>query len=177
MKPSRIQIPTRYVVRPCSLGFILVSLSSTGLFAIQLGDNPVLLQENFQQHYPQAILDPRDPAVEQAAIQILALLENAKLSVNIPLDAGGTAFQQRVWQALREIPAGETASYSDIAQRIGKPKAIRAVANACAANPLAILIPCHRVVKRNGDLSGYRWGIARKVELLKREQSFNYPTA
>lgn len=177
MKSSRTQIPTRFVIHPCSLGFILVSLSSTGLFAIQLGDNAVLLQENFQQHYPQAILDPHDPTVEQAAVQIIALLENALPSVDIPLDAGGTPFQQRVWQALREIPTGKTASYSDIALRIGKPKAIRAVANACAANPLAVLIPCHRAVKRNGDLSGYRWGLARKAALLEREQRLNPPIA
>lgn len=176
MKSSR-NTPTHFAIRPCTLGFILVALSSQGLFAIQLADNPLLLQNDFQHHYPQAILTDQHSLLEKSIVQIMAVLENPALKINMPLDAGGTPFQQRVWKTLQAIPVGTTSSYTDIAQRIGAPSAVRAVANACAANPLAIIIPCHRIVKRNGDLSGYRWGLARKVALLDREQRLNPPIA
>lgn len=152
----------------CSLGSVLIGRSERGVCAILLGDEPQSLKRDLQQRFPRAILID-DAEVQPLVSQVVSLVEAPAAHFNLPLDIRGTEFQQRVWQALREIPAGSTASYSDIAGRIDSPASFRAVARACATNPLAVAIPCHRVVRRNGGLSGYRWGIHRKQALLERE--------
>lgn len=159
----------RFAVAASSLGAILVAQSQQGICTILLGDDPEQLVRDFQDQFPKAELIGGDAAFEQLIAQVVGLIEAPGLGLNLPLDVRGTAFQQRVWQALREIPPGETASYAQIAERIGQPKAARAVALACANNSLAVAIPCHRVVRSNGELSGYRWGVERKRELLRRE--------
>jgi len=159
----------RFAVGECSLGAILVAASARGVCAILIGDDPDALVRDLQDRFPSAVLVGGDAAFERLVAQVVGLVEAPGLGVDLPLDVRGTAFQQRVWQALREIPAGQTSSYADIAGRIGAPNAIRAVAQACAANALAVAIPCHRVVRRDGGLSGYRWGVERKRALLERE--------
>lgn len=159
----------RFAVGQCSLGAILVAESQKGICAILLGDDPEELVRNLQDRFPRAQLRGDDPQFDRKIAIVVGFIEAPAQGLNLPLDVRGTAFQERVWQALRQIPAGQTVSYTDIAQRIGSPKAVRAVAQACAANPLAVAVPCHRVVRRDGDLSGYRWGIERKRELLRRE--------
>lgn len=158
-----------FAVGECSLGSILVASSSRGICAILLGDDPDALMRNLQDQFPKAELIGGDTAFEQLVAKVVGFVEAPARGFDLPLDIRGTAFQQRVWQALREIPAGSTASYSDIAARIGAPKAVRAVGQACGANHIAVAIPCHRVVRTDGDLSGYRWGIERKRTLLARE--------
>jgi AraC family transcriptional regulator of adaptative response/methylated-DNA-[protein]-cysteine methyltransferase len=160
----------RFAIGKCSLGSILVAISGRGICAIALADNQESLVRDLQARFPQAQPSGADPDVEQLIAKVVDFIENPALALDLPLDLRGTAFQQRVWQALREIPAGTTISYSEIAQRIGAPKAVRAVAGACAANTLAVAIPCHRVVRTDGSLSGYRWGVERKAELLRREK-------
>jgi AraC family transcriptional regulator of adaptative response/methylated-DNA-[protein]-cysteine methyltransferase len=159
----------RFAVGECSLGSILVASSEWGVCAIFLGDDPDVLVQNLQDRFPRATLIGGDAAFEQLVAQVVGLVEAPGVGLDLPLDVRGTAFQQRVWQALREIPAGSTVSYTDIARRIGAPKSVRAVAQACGANPLAVAIPCHRVVRNDGGLSGYRWGVERKRALLQRE--------
>ena len=159
----------RFAIGQCSLGAILVAQSQRGICAILLGDDADTLLRNLQDRFPKAELQGGDASFEQLVAQVVGFIETPAIGLNLPLDVRGTVFQQRVWQALREIPAGSTASYAEIAQRIGHPKAVRAVALACGANAIAVAIPCHRVVRSNGDLSGYRWGVERKRELLKRE--------
>jgi AraC family transcriptional regulator of adaptative response/methylated-DNA-[protein]-cysteine methyltransferase len=158
-----------YAIGPCSLGSILVARSERGVRAILLGDEPDSLIEELAQRFPLDRLVRCDGAFEQLVAQVIELTEAPGRPLDLLLDVRGTAFQQRVWQALRDIPAGSTATYSDIATRIGAPRAVRAVARACAANPLAVAIPCHRVVRTDGGLSGYRWGVERKRALLERE--------
>ena len=159
----------RFAVGECSLGTILVAASERGVCAILMGDDPDALARDLQDRFPKADFIGGDAAFEQLVAKVVGFVEMPKLGLDLPLDVRGTAFQQRVWQALREIPAGSTASYAEIAQRIGAPKAVRAVAGACAANALAVAIPCHRVVRNDGSLSGYRWGVERKRALLERE--------
>jgi AraC family transcriptional regulator of adaptative response/methylated-DNA-[protein]-cysteine methyltransferase len=159
----------RFAVGECSLGSILVAQSDRGICAIELGDDPDALIRNLQDRFPHAELIGGDAAFERLVARVVGFIEAPDIGLDLPLDVRGTAFQQRVWQALREIPAGATASYADIARRIGAPQAVRAVAGACAANTLAVAIPCHRVVKKDGALSGYRWGVERKRALLARE--------
>jgi AraC family transcriptional regulator of adaptative response/methylated-DNA-[protein]-cysteine methyltransferase len=159
----------RFAVGECSLGAILVAQSERGICAILLGDDPDALTRDLQDRFPQATLIGGDAAFEQLVAQVVGFVEAPAVGLDLPLDVRGTAFQQRVWQALRTIPAGSTASYTDIAKHIGAPQAVRAVAQACGANPLAVAIPCHRVVRHDGALSGYRWGIERKRTLLARE--------
>ncbi len=159
----------RFAVGQCSLGAILVAQSERGVCAIQLGDDPEALVRDLQDRFPRARLIGGDGDFERLVAQVVGFVEAPQLGLDLPLDVRGTAFQQRVWQALREIPPGRTVSYADIARRIGAPKAVRAVAQACGANPVAVAIPCHRVIRRDGDLSGYRWGVERKRELLRRE--------
>lgn len=159
----------RFAVGECSLGSILVAASERGVCAILLGDDPDALARDLQDRFPKAELIGADAAFEQLVATVVGFVEMPGRGLDLPLDVRGTAFQQRVWQALREIPAGTTASYAEIAQRIGAPKAVRAVAGACAANALAVAIPCHRVVRSDGGLSGYRWGVERKRALLERE--------
>jgi AraC family transcriptional regulator of adaptative response/methylated-DNA-[protein]-cysteine methyltransferase len=159
----------RFAIGQCSLGAILVAASERGVCAILLGDDPAALVHDLQDRFPNATLIGDDASFEQLVATVVGFVEAPGLGLDLPLDVRGTAFQQRVWQALRDIPPGRTASYRDIAQRIGAPTAIRAVAGACAANALAVAIPCHRVVHSDGTLSGYRWGVERKRALLERE--------
>ena len=137
--------------------------------AILLGDDPGALVRDLQDRFPKAQLIGGDRGFEQTVARVVGFVEAPALGLDLPLDVRGTAFQQRVWQALREIPAGSTASYTQIAARVGSPTAVRAVARACASNPIAVAIPCHRVVRNDGALSGYRWGVQRKRTLLERE--------
>ncbi|WP_371919804.1 bifunctional DNA-binding transcriptional regulator/O6-methylguanine-DNA methyltransferase Ada [Pseudomonas sp. MYb185] len=160
-----------FAVGQCSLGAILVAQSRRGICAILLGDDPDALLRNLQDQFPKAELIGGDEGFEQLIAQVVGFIEAPSIGLNLPLDVRGTAFQERVWQALREIPPGETVSYAQIAERIDAPRAVRAVAQACGANRLAVAIPCHRVVRRDGDISGYRWGVERKRELLRREAS------
>lgn len=159
----------RFAIGECSLGAILVAASRRGVCAILLGDDPDALARDLQDRFPNACLVGADAAFEATVAQVIGLVETPRLGHDLPLDVRGTAFQQRVWQALREIPPGRTASYADVAKAIGAPTSMRAVAQACGANPLAVAIPCHRVVKSDGALSGYRWGVERKRSLLERE--------
>jgi AraC family transcriptional regulator of adaptative response/methylated-DNA-[protein]-cysteine methyltransferase len=159
----------RFAVGECSLGSILVAASDKGVCAISLGDDPNQLVEWLQDRFPKAQLIGGDRNFERVVAKVVGLVEAPKLGLDLPLDVRGTAFQRRVWKALREIPAGSTASYTEIAKRIGSPKAVRAVAGACASNAIAVAIPCHRVVRADGNLSGYRWGVERKHSLLQRE--------
>jgi AraC family transcriptional regulator of adaptative response/methylated-DNA-[protein]-cysteine methyltransferase len=160
-----------FAVGECSLGSILVAKSSRGVCAIFLGNDPTQLARDLQDRFPQAELLGGDPEFERWVARVVGFIEAPRVGLDLPLDLRGTAFQERVWRALRKIPAGETASYREIAERIGVPKAVRAVAQACAANPLAAAIPCHRVVRSDGDVSGYRWGVERKRSLLRREKA------
>lgn len=159
----------RFAIGDCSLGAILVAATATGICCILLGDDPDALARNLQDRFPKARLVGGDAGFEQWVATVVGLVERPQAGLDLPLDVRGTAFQQRVWRALCEIPAGSTASYAEVAERIGSPRAVRAVARACAENPIAVAIPCHRVVRRDGGLSGYRWGVERKRTLLDRE--------
>jgi AraC family transcriptional regulator of adaptative response/methylated-DNA-[protein]-cysteine methyltransferase len=159
----------RFAVRECSLGFILVASSEQGICAILLGDDAAALRRELQDRFPRARLTNGDAAFGRMAAEVAGFVDTPRRGLDLPLDPRGTAFQRRVWRALRGIPAGQTASYADIARRIGAPRAVRAVAQACAANAIAVAIPCHRVVRTDGTLSGYRWGVERKNALLQRE--------
>ena len=159
----------RFAVGQCSLGAILVAQSERGVCAILLGDDPHQLVCDLQDKFRRANLIGADQAFEALIAKVVGFIEAPAIGLDLPLDVRGTAFQERVWQALREIPVGSTASYADVALRIGSPKAVRAVAQACGANSLAVAIPCHRVVRSDGNLSGYRWGVERKRQLLERE--------
>lgn len=159
----------RFAIGQCSLGAILVAESVRGLCAISLGDDPDALARDLQDRFPNATLVGDDPAFAQKVARVIAFVEAPGVGLDLPLDVRGTAFQQRVWLALREIPPGHTVTYSELAQALGAPQSVRAVAGACAANPLAVAIPCHRVVRRDGNLSGYRWGVERKRALIERE--------
>ena len=159
----------RFTLQSCVLGRCLVAASSRGICAVLPGDSDAALIAELAQIFPNAQREEADDAFQQQVAQVIALLDGQRSTLQLPLDIRGTDFQQQVWQALRDIPVGETRSYQQVADSIHKPKAARAVANACAANTLALVIPCHRVVRQSGALSGYRWGEARKAELLKRE--------
>lgn len=174
MTPTRYQaggrqVTIRFAIAQCSLGALLVAQSARGVCAILLGDDAQVLAQDLQDRFPHAQLVGDDRSFDALVARVVAFVEAPGLGLDLPLDVQGTAFQQRVWQALQSIPAGETASYAEIAERIGSPSAARAVAQACAANALAVAIPCHRVVRNDGALSGYRWGVERKQALLDRE--------
>ena len=160
----------RFAVTECSLGALLVAQGDRGICAITLGDDPELLVRGLQDQFPHAELVGGDAGFEALVATVVGFVEDPSIGLDLPLDIRGTAFQERVWQALRQVPAGSTVSYTELAERIGSPAAVRAVAGACAANRLAVAVPCHRVVRRDGDLSGYRWGVERKRELLRRER-------
>lgn len=159
----------RYAIADCSLGRCLVGESERGICAILLGDDDAEVTNELVSLFPHARPEPMRGDFARRVMQVIASIDSQALPLTLPLDIRGTAFQQQVWQALRAIPCGETASYQQVARSIGKPNAVRAVAGACAANTLAIVIPCHRVVRNDGALSGYRWGTARKAHLLRRE--------
>lgn len=163
----------RFAVGECTLGSILVAQSARGICAILMGENPHALVREFQDRFPSADLIGDDVEFEKVVAAVVGLVESPRLGLDLPLDVRGTAFQQRVWQALRNIPAGEKASYGEIARSIGSPRSARAVAGACAANTLAVAIPCHRVLRNDGSLSGYRWGVERKLALLGRERAIS----
>ena len=158
-----------FAIGQCSLGAILVAASPKGICAILIGDEPDALARDLQDRFPRAELVGADPAFEKTVAQVVGFVEAPRIGLDLPLDVRGTAFQQRVWQALREIPPGQTVSYAELAARLGMPSGARAIAGACAANPVAVAIPCHRVVRNDGALSGYRWGVERKQALLERE--------
>jgi AraC family transcriptional regulator, regulatory protein of adaptative response / methylated-DNA-[protein]-cysteine methyltransferase len=160
----------KFAIGACSLGAILVARSDKGVCAILLGDDPDALAQQIQDRFPNANLIGGDAEFEALVAQVVGFVEAPKIGLDLPLDIRGTAFQQRVWQALRKIPAGKTASYAEIARRIGAPTAARAVARACAENRIAVAIPCHRVIRNDGALSGYRWGVACKRALLAKER-------
>ncbi len=161
-----------FAIGECFLGSVLVARSAQGICAILLDDNPDMLARDLKKHFPRTNLTC-DATLEQLVAEVVNFIEVPEKGLELPLDIRGTAFQQRVWQALQEIPVGSVASYADIATRIGVPKAARAVAQACATNVLAVAIPCHRVVAKSGGLAGYRWGVERKRALLEREHSLD----
>jgi AraC family transcriptional regulator of adaptative response/methylated-DNA-[protein]-cysteine methyltransferase len=163
-------VEIRFAVGQCWLGAVLVAATDRGVCAIALGDDPQKLIDELQDRFPKARLAGGDAGFEALVARVVGLVQGHTMSADLPLDIRGTAFQQRVWQAIRDIPPGATATYSDLAERLGRPKAARAVARACASNLLAVAIPCHRVVRRDGSLSGYRWGIERKAALLAHER-------
>ena len=163
-------VEIRFAVGECSLGAILVAASGRGVCAISLGDDPDKLVRDLQDQFSHANFVGGDAGFEQMVARVVGFVEQPGLGLDLPLDVRGTVFQQRVWQALREIPPGSTTTYSELARRIDAPRAVRAVAGACAANLLAVAIPCHRVLRLDGSLSGYRWGVERKRALLLREQ-------
>ncbi|NLG75512.1 MAG: bifunctional DNA-binding transcriptional regulator/O6-methylguanine-DNA methyltransferase Ada [Xanthomonadaceae bacterium] len=165
----------KFAVGECSLGSILVAQSERGICAILLGDDPDALVRDLQDRFPRANLIGGDRQFEEVVAKVVGFVESPGVGLHLPLDVRGTSFQQRVWRALRSIPVGETVTYAQLAQRIGAPKAVRAVAGACASNALAVAIPCHRVIRNDGTLSGYRWGVERKRALLQKEAS-NAPT-
>ncbi len=160
----------RFAVGHCSLGALLVAATAKGIAAIFFGDTPDELVRELQNRFQNATLIGDDPTFEDTVTKVVAFVETPRTGLDLPLDAQGTAFQHRVWEAMRKIPPGTTVSYSELAERIGRPAAVRAVASACAANKIAVAIPCHRVVRNDGALSGYRWGTARKRALIDREQ-------
>ncbi|MBS0239323.1 MAG: bifunctional DNA-binding transcriptional regulator/O6-methylguanine-DNA methyltransferase Ada [Proteobacteria bacterium] len=159
----------RFAVGECSLGSILVAASEKGIAAILFGVDPEELVHELEDRFPKANLIGGDSAFEDVMAKVVGLVEAPETGLDLPLDMRGTAFQHRVWEALREIPVGSTATYAEIAEKIGMPKAVRAVAAACAANKIAVAIPCHRVIRNDGQLSGYRWGVERKRKLIARE--------
>jgi AraC family transcriptional regulator of adaptative response/methylated-DNA-[protein]-cysteine methyltransferase len=160
----------RFAIGQCALGAILVAATGQGICAILLGDDPDALARDLQDRFPRAQLEGADAAFDRTVATVVGFVEAPHIGLALPLDVRGTAFQQRVWEALRAIPAGVTVSYAELAARVGVPSGARAVAGACAANPVAVAIPCHRVVRNDGALSGYRWGVERKRILLNREK-------
>lgn len=160
----------RFAAGECSLGSIVVAASTKGICAILLGDDVERLIADLHEQFPAAQLSGGDPAFDEWVARTVGFVDDPRIGLGLPLDIRGTAFEQRVWQALCDIPVGSTASYATVAERIGRPGAARAVARACASNRIAVAIPCHRVVRQDGGLSGYRWGVERKQELLRAEQ-------
>jgi AraC family transcriptional regulator, regulatory protein of adaptative response / methylated-DNA-[protein]-cysteine methyltransferase len=160
----------RYTILSTALGNLLVAATPRGLCAVRFGESEAGLERELRHDFRAAAIERDDRALRTVAGQVEQLLHNGVNAVQIPLDVQGTAFQQLVWKALRRIPSGKTRSYSDIAKTIGRPKAVRAVASACASNPVALVVPCHRVVGKNGSLAGYRWGVKRKAALLESER-------
>ena len=169
-RASEVRATIRFAIGPCCLGAVLAAQSERGLCAILLGEDPQELLRELQKVFPRAVLVEGGADFEETMAQVIGFVESPHAGFALPLHIRGTAFQQEVWAALQALPAGTTASYAAVAQALGRPKAVRAVAGACAANVLAVAIPCHRVVRTDGSLSGYRWGVERKRALLEREQ-------
>ena len=158
-----------FAIGKASLGSILVAQSNKGVCSILIGEDAEVLIKDLQDRFPKANLIGDETGYQDLVAKVVGLIEQPGVNLDLPLDIRGTAFQQRVWKALQQIPPGTTATYTEIAKKIGMPKAVRAVAQACGANALAVAIPCHRVIKNDGSLSGYRWGVDRKRALLERE--------
>jgi len=176
MKPSfahQDDAAIRFAITSCSMGPMLIAASAKGVCAILLGDDPAALTRDLRRRFPGATLVEADGSDDEPlrglVARVIDLIETPAAHCDVALDVRGTPFQRRVWRALQSIPAGATATYTDIARRIGEPRAVRAVAQACGANPIAVAIPCHRVIRSDGSLSGYRWGTDRKRALLRRE--------
>lgn len=174
MTPSKFReggtdIDIFFAIGECSLGSILVAQSKKGVCSILIGDDPALLVRDLQDRFPKANLIGDESHYQELIAKVVGLIEKPEVGLGLPLDIQGTVFQQRVWKALQQISPGSTATYAEIAAKIGMPKAVRAVAQACGANALAVAIPCHRVIRSDGSLSGYRWGVERKRVLLERE--------
>ncbi|MEO8499888.1 MAG: bifunctional DNA-binding transcriptional regulator/O6-methylguanine-DNA methyltransferase Ada [Vicinamibacteria bacterium] len=182
MKPTDFReggsnLVIRFAIGETSLGPVLVAASEKGVCSILFGDDPGALAEDLQTRFPKARLVGGDRSFEKWVAKVVGFVEAPRLGLDLPLDIRGTVFQRRVWKALLEIPIGSTASYAEVAKKVGAPKSARAVAQACASNRLAVAIPCHRVVRNDGDLSGYRWGVERKRTLLSREGATTLPAA
>ncbi len=174
MKPSSYKnggamTELHFATANCSLGVVLVAASQRGICAVFLGDQAGRLSTDLSRRFPKASIQPGGAELRQLVAQVVKVIESRASASTLPLDIRGTIFQEKVWQALRNVPVGTTATYAEIAERISQPKAFRAVAQACGANPVAVIVPCHRVVRTDGHLSGYRWGIERKRALLERE--------
>ncbi len=169
-KTRRNTAALQFTIVESSLGRVLVARTPRGVCAVLIGDDRDELRRNLRERFPAETISEDDVELSALADTVIDFIESPAGGLDVPLDVRGTEFQRTVWQALREVPAGSTASYTDIAVRIGLPKSVRAVAQACAANPLAVIVPCHRIVKRDGQLSGYRWGVERKRKLLEAEQ-------
>ncbi|WP_341666985.1 methylated-DNA--[protein]-cysteine S-methyltransferase [Alcaligenes sp. SDU_A2] len=161
-----------YAIAPCDFGFMLAAMHGKKLIAASLGDNQAVMRAELQARFPAAQLQQTDPAAIPALHVLTDYLHAPGKVPDIPLELHGTDFQLRVWTALRSIPPGQTRSYTDIARAIGEPAATRAVARACARNPIALLIPCHRVLRSDGGITGYRWGVERKKAIIKHEKAF-----
>ncbi len=159
----------QYNIGECSLGNILVAESERGICAIALGDGSSALIAYLHKLFPNAAIQPAGPEFERKLAQVITYVDAPESGFSLPLDIRGTEFQQMVWREISKIPPGTTSTYTELAKQIGSPKSVRAVANACAANKLAVVIPCHRVIQKNGSLAGYRWGLERKRLLLQRE--------
>jgi AraC family transcriptional regulator of adaptative response/methylated-DNA-[protein]-cysteine methyltransferase len=160
----------RAAIRPCSLGKMLVAATARGVCMVAFDDDPAALQADLRRRFPRAVIAGSDAGLERLADAVLTLVDGSGVAADLPLDLMGTAFQQRVWKALREIPSGTTTTYAELARRIGAPRAVRAVGTACGANPVSVAVPCHRVLRGDGALGGYRWGLERKKTLLARER-------
>jgi AraC family transcriptional regulator of adaptative response/methylated-DNA-[protein]-cysteine methyltransferase len=173
MAGRRVPDAIEFATCASSIGQVVVAHGSRGIRAVFIGDDDAAMLLALRSRFRLAVLTPDQASCKRVLPEVMGLIEAPWKDYALSVDARGTAFQQQVWHALREIPAGSTASYTDIAQRIGCASAVRAVAQACAANPLAVIVPCHRVVRRDGGLSGYRWGIERKRELLRRESAWS----
>jgi AraC family transcriptional regulator of adaptative response/methylated-DNA-[protein]-cysteine methyltransferase len=159
----------RFTIQTCWLGWVLIAATPQGICTISLGDSPDTLTEELHDRFPKANFHADDPTLDAWVEEVLAFVEVPQLELDLPLDLQGTAFQQEVWQALQTIPPGHTATYSEIATSLGQPNAVRAIGQACSANPVAVAVPCHRVIGKNGELGDYRWGRDRKQALLQRE--------
>ncbi len=175
VSPSQLRsggagVEVRSLVKRCSLGKVLIAATRRGVCLIAFADRETGLRAALRERFPRAELQPSDAALEALAERVVGMIDRSELAADLPLDLVGTAFQQRVWKALREIPVGETRSYSQIAKKVGSPGAVRAVGTACGKNPVAVVVPCHRVVRGDGELGGYRWGLERKKVLLERER-------
>ena len=161
----------QFALGQSALGRVLVAVAERGICAILLGDDPAELDSDLRRRFPRATIEPAPDDLAAFVGQVVAFVDDPKLGHALPLDIRGTAFQRRVWEALQAVPPGETVSYGELAARLGSPRAVRAVAGACAANPLAVAVPCHRVVGASGALTGYRWGVTRKRALLAVERA------
>lgn len=170
-EPSANPEVIRFTIGSCSLGFLLVASSKKGICCITLGDDPGPLVADLKKRFKNLNVVEDDEALKEFLTQVIGFVETPRIGLDLPLDVRGTEFQQRVWRALLKIPLGTTTSYSSVAHMIGSPNSVRAVAGACGANSISLAIPCHRVVRSDGQISGYRWGIERKHALLARESN------